>query len=204
MGGPPLTRRPLGALALLALVGAALAPRAGQGPEDRARMGPVQRLLGPIASAAASVEWARYMGALDRGDTPMAYAHAARALSLDSRAAAGWLTLADHFVFIRASPLEEPDAAARRRWIQEGLAVLRSGERRCAAPGALARYAAILRSAYLSELPEDRLPWPGGARALLEEAREDLDRAAALGADDLEAPLAFIEAREAELDAEGR
>ena len=126
--------------AAVTLALSAASPLSAPELEGRRRMGPVQRLLGPIASAAASVEWARYVGALDAGDVTRAYGHAARALSLDSRAAAGWLTLADHFIFIRASPLEEADPAARRRWIREGFAVLRSGELRAASPGVLARF----------------------------------------------------------------
>lgn len=204
MGAPWTPRWPLALAAAAALSAAAAGPWARAEVEARAAMGPVQRLLGPVASAAASVEWTRYMLALDRGDTARAYGHAARALSLDSRAAAGWLTLADHFVFIRASPLEEPDARVRRRWIREGFAVLRSGERHCATPEVLARYAATLRSAYLAALPEERLEWPGGPGALLDAAQRDLERAAGLGATELERDLAFIEERRADLTQQGR
>ncbi len=199
------TRRALlAAAAATALAAAAAGPLGRPDLAARQRMGPTQRLLGPIASAAASVEWARYMGALDRGDVTEAYGHAARALSLDSRATAGWLTLADHFIFIRASPLEESDPAIRRQWIREGFSVLRSGEERVATPGELARYAATIRSAFLSHLPQEGLGWPGGPRAPLEAARSDLERAASLGARDIEVSLAYIEAREGELAAAGR
>lgn len=190
--------------AAVTLALSAASPLSAPELEGRRRMGPVQRLLGPIASAAASVEWARYVGALDAGDVTRAYGHAARALSLDSRAAAGWLTLADHFIFIRASPLEEADPAARRRWIREGFAVLRSGELRAASPGVLARYAATIKAAYLSNVPDEGLGWPGGPRALLNEARVDLERAAALGAREVEVALAYIEERERELTDQGR
>jgi hypothetical protein len=196
--------------ALFAATAALALSLAAAGPWDRAdgdarqRMGAVQRLLGPIASAAASVEWARYMSALDQGDLTRAYGHAARALSLDSRATAGWLTLADHFIFIRASPLEEPAPQVRRQWIREGFAVLRSGEQHATTPGILARYAATLKSAFLADLPDERLRWPGGPRALLGEARADLQRAASHGAAGVEDTLSFIEEREAELAADGR
>ena len=198
------TRRILvAAVAAVTLVVSAAGPFGGPDLAARERMGPIQRLLGPVASAAASVEWARYLGALDRGDLTSAYGHAARALSLDSRAAAGWLTLADHFIFIRASPLEEPDPEARRQWIREGVSVLRSGEDRVKSPGDLARYAATIKSAFLAHLPQEGLGWPGGPRALLAEARIDLERAASFGARDVEVSLAYIEEREAELAAEG-
>lgn len=202
--GAQSTRRLLAVTAIVALALAAAHPRSSLQLDGRRSMGPVQRLLGPIASAAASVEWARYVGALDDGDVTRAYGHAARALSLDSRATAGWLTLADHFVFIRASPLEEADPDARRRWIREGFAVLRSGEQRAASPGVLARYAATIKAAFLAELPQEGLGWPGGARALLSEARVDLERAAALGAEEVEVTLAYIEERERELAEQGR
>lgn len=197
-------RRLLAVTAALVLALAAARPLSAPELEGRRRMGPVQRLMGPIASAAASVEWARYLGALDDGDVTRAYGHAARALSLDSRATAGWLTLADHFVFIRASPLEEADPEARRRWIREGFAVLRSGEDRAASPGVLARYAATIKAAFLADLPDEGLGWPGGPRALLSEAREDLERAASLGAEEVEVTLAYIEERERELAEQGR
>lgn len=197
-------RRLLAVTAALVLALAAARPLSAPELEGRRRMGPVQRLMGPIASAAASVEWARYLGALDDGDVTRAYGHAARALSLDSRATAGWLTLADHFVFIRASPLEEADPEARRRWIREGFAVLRSGEDRAASPGVLARYAATIKAAVLADLPDEGLGWPGGPRALLSEAREDLERAASLGAEEVEVTLAYIEERERELAEQGR
>lgn len=202
--GGQAQRKLLATIAVLALTMAATGPWRRVDAQARQRMGSIQRLLGPIASAAASVEWARYMGALDRGDLPRAYGHAARALSLDSRASAGWLTLADHFIFIRASPLEEADAEVRRQWIREGFAVLRSGEDQATSPGVLARYAATLKAAFLADLPEDRLRWPGGPRALLKGAREDLERAAAHGAEGVEATLSYIEEREAALTAEGR
>jgi len=197
-------RRLLAVTAAVALALAAASPLSSPELQGRRRMGPVQRLLGPVASAAASVEWARYGGALNDGDVTRAYGHAARALSLDSRATAGWLTLADHFIFIRASPLEEAAPEARRLWIREGFAVLRSGERHAAAPGVLARYAATIKAAFLAKLPDEGLGWPGGARALLEEARADLERAAALGADEVEVTLGYIEQRERELTEQGR
>ena len=202
--GAQSARRLLAVTAVLVLALAAARPLSSPELEGRRRMGPVQRLLGPIASAAASVEWARSPGALADGDVAGASGHAARALSLDSRATAGWLTLADHFVFIRASPLEEADPEARRRWIREGFAVLRSGEDRAASPGVLARYAATIKAAFLADLPDEGLGWPGGPRALLDEARADLERAASLGAEEVEVTLAYIEERERELAEQGR
>ncbi|MEM9801412.1 MAG: hypothetical protein AAGA20_13880 [Planctomycetota bacterium] len=180
-------RSPRGNLRTVALLVAALAAIATaflQRPEPadvRAKSSPLQRLLGPIASAAASVEWARFARTLDRGDAPRAYGHAARALTFDGRSAAGWMTLGDHFIFTRASPLEVDDAAQRRRWIRAGLDVLLAGEERVAAAEELAYYAALIRVQFLAQIPDEALAWPGGSDALLEDAREDLSRAEAGG-----------------------
>lgn len=198
--GHRATRRWAVGVAALALGACLFVGRPATDVEARAAMGPVQRLIGPLASVAASVEWARYWKALDRGDEPNAYVHASRALSLDARSAAGWMTLADHFVFTRASPLEVSGPEEKRRWVRAGFEVLRAGEERVAAPDELAIYAAQIRAVHLSRVPDADLGWPGGPQGLLDEARSDLERAARSGDRRVVEVLEFIELREAELD----
>ena len=167
--------------------------------DARRAMSPVQRMLGPVASVAASFEWVRYRVALGHGDEARAYGHAARALALDARTVAGWATLGDHFIFNRASPLEVADPAERRRWIRAGLDLMRRGEARAAAPGDLAHLAAIIRATYLAGIPDEALGWPGGPAELLREARADVARAAGHGHPDSSMVLEFIDHRAGEL-----
>ncbi|MEM1448395.1 MAG: hypothetical protein AAF957_26955 [Planctomycetota bacterium] len=198
------TRRIAWSIAALVLVALVALDRPAALARGRGSMGPAQRLLGPIASVAASVEWIRFRVVLDGGDPARAYGHARRALDLDARTPAGWVTLADHFVFGRASPLEAEDAAERRKWIRAGLDVLERGERRTAAPEDLAFYAAVVKATFLAGIPDEALGWPGGPRALLEDARRDAERALELGGPDAAAVLEFIAERLRDLDEEGR
>ena len=140
-----------------------------------------ERLLGPFASLAASVEWVRFDGAVRAGRLERAYALAERALALDPGATQGWIHLAGHLVRDRASVERSPSAAERRRWIRAGIAVLERGEASARDPEdlALSRGLAWLTVAELDEATG--LGWPGGSAAAAREAIRALDRATALG-----------------------
>ncbi len=152
---------------------AAPAPRPGFGV----------RLLGPIASLAASVEWVRYDIALEAGDFPLAYERAERALALDPLSPHGWDMLASHLIFTRGGALLEDDPERRVDWIEAGLEVLRRGTLACRAPATLHMVRGQVLALYVAELAADpsALPWRGGEGAALAEGIAALDQAAALG-----------------------
>ena len=171
-------------------------------PAERAREpGPPaplgERLLGPIASLAASVQWVRFDLALRDGRFERAYARADAALALDPVSPEGWLTLGRHLVTYRASPENEPDPARRAAWIRAGLEVLAEGERESNAPGELALAQGVFLAFYVAaiagEAPRE-LDWPGGERGALEEAREAFGRAAGHGHPRAAAGLEAVEA----------
>ncbi len=191
-------------VALTAAIASGMIDRPQTNVEIRRATGPVQRLLGPVASVASSIEWVRYRVALDQGDEARAYGRAARALALDARTVAGWATLGDHFIFTRASPLEVSEPADRRRWIRAGLELMRRGEEHVAAPGELAFMAAVLRATYLAGIPDESLGWPGGPSGLLREARVDLERATEYGHPGVPEVLDFIDHRMGEITTSGR
>lgn len=152
--------------------------------DDEAERAPdsiARRLLGPVASLAASVQWVRFDVALRDGANERAYAIAETALTLDPGAYQGWYALARHLVFDRASRESEPDPAARRRWIRAGLEVLERGQRFARDPGELAFSEAEILGYYVAAIPDDELGWPGGPEAALEAAIDAFDRSAALG-----------------------
>lgn len=126
---------------------------------DAARLAarsPVERLLGPVSSLAASVQWVRFDAALRRGDTARAYARAEVALRLDPGEPRGWIFLARHLVYERGSLLREPDRAARARWIEAGLDALRRGEASARDPGALLFERGVVLAFQASLSDEDR------------------------------------------------
>jgi hypothetical protein len=143
-----------------------------------ARGGVAVRLAEPFAALAASVEWIRFDAALDAGRAATAYARAERALSLAPRASEGWLYLAGHLAFERASVEAESDPARRRAWIRAALDLLERGEESAGEPGRLALERGLILVA-AGDRPE--LGWPGGAAAARTEARAAFQRAAALG-----------------------
>jgi hypothetical protein len=141
---------------------------------------PVERLLGPIAGLAASVQWVRFDVALRRGDTARAYARAEGALRLDPREPRGWIFLARHLVYERGSLLREPDREARARWIEAGLDTLRRGESRTRDPGSLLFERGVVLAFQASLSDEDRA-FPRGEAEAWELAAEAFEKAAATG-----------------------
>lgn len=155
----------------------------------RRATGPTQRLLGPLSSVAASVEWVRYSLALAEGDEQRAFVHARRGLALDPRSASGWSTLASHFIFLRGSPSETPTEAERKQWFKAGFDVFDEGMSRAESPRDLA-FESGLVAHYFATLPPGRRPWTGSRPELLERAVVDLARAARLRHPGAEALLA--------------
>ncbi len=141
------------------------------------------RLLGPIASLAAGVEWVRSDLAWRAGLEEEARGHAERALALDPRSEAGWIAFGLHLAQDRASASREPDPARRRAWIEEGLLVLRQGESRVGHPEDLA----FVRGLILAQVGRacqagvEAPDWPGGARGAWEQARDAFLAAARAG-----------------------
>ena len=121
------------ALVGLLLVVTQVAPRERSGASSFG-----QRLLGPIATLAAAAEWVRFDLALREGRPEEAYARAHRALALDPGAPEGWITLAQHLILQRGTVLREPDAEARRAWIEAGFEALAEGEARSREPDVVA------------------------------------------------------------------
>jgi len=145
------------------------------------------RLLGPIASAAASVQWVRVYSALSEGRTDLALARGETALELDPGATSGWLALAAHMAFERASPEREPSAQRRLAWVRAALDLAARGERSARDPARIALWQGLV----LSKLAREDAPldWAGGVRGLWLEAAEHFERASALGSEH-GAPLA--------------
>lgn len=141
------------------------------------------RLLGPIASLAASAEWVRYDLALEAGDYPLAYERAERALALDPHSPHGWDLLGSHLVFLRGGALLEENPARRVEWMQAGLDVLSRGAQRSRAPASLHMVRGQILALFIAELANDpaALPWPGGERAALAAGIAAFDQAHALG-----------------------
>lgn len=155
-------------------------------PRPDAGASALERVLGPLAGIAASVEWVRADAALRRERFELAYARAEHALALSPSAPDGWLFLARHFAHQRASLERERDATVRRQWVQAAFDVLARGERRAGAGGALAFERGLLlfgfaKIAELPDVPEAERPWPGNARAIYSQAARAFDRAAELG-----------------------
>ncbi|MFN0008158.1 MAG: hypothetical protein ACKVXR_09645 [Planctomycetota bacterium] len=149
----------------------------------RAAGSPVERLLGPVASLAASVQWVRFDAALRRGDTARAYARAEGALRLDPGEPSGWIFLARHLVYERGSLLREPDRDARARWVEAGLDTLRRGEPQARDPGALLFERGVVL-AFQASLPDEDRAFPRGETEAWELASEAFAAAAAAGSPD--------------------
>lgn len=153
-----------------------------------------ERALGPLAPFAAAVQWTRADLALRRGEWTRAYALSESALELDSRTASGWIYLAHHFVFERASLSLEPDRHARERWIRAGLDLLERGAARAEDAGEVWLYRGAVMAFQASLSDEDRA-WPASAREAWLGAAENFQRAAEHGHPD----AADAEARAREL-----
>lgn len=165
------------ALCALALA-AGLAPLAVE-PAGAPPRGLAARVLGPIASLSASVEWVLADRDLSGGHPGRGFARALTALELDPGPAAGWSYLAAHLVHERSSLDSEPDPSARLAWVEEALALLERGERESDEPAELAFHAGLLL-AFTAMLPEV-YPWPGGAEQAWRRAAQRFERAARLG-----------------------
>jgi hypothetical protein len=149
------------------------AHEAGERPRS-----PAERLLGPIADLAATIQWVRVDEAENDGRLALAQQRAAIALEISPGDPGGWIYYAEHLVYNRASPLREPDRVARERWVRAGLALLERGERESRMPGrvAFARGAVYLSLASLDDadrpLPITRVEaWTAAAEAFEKAAR---------------------------------
>ncbi|MEZ5975364.1 MAG: hypothetical protein R3F17_10870 [Planctomycetota bacterium] len=143
-----------------------------------------QGLTPTIGSLVASWNWTRFHQSVGRGDWQEAYVFAEEALAWDRRSPRGWITLADHWTFTRASSNVEPDPERRVAAIVRGLRVLEAGANAGADPGALHLAAGQVLAFWVTELvgqEEDPLPWPGGAEAAWREGIEQLRMARDLG-----------------------
>ena len=140
--------------ALLALATAWSPPKGGQG------------WLYPLRALVASWEWTHFHQKVGRGQWQEAYVHGRRALRWDSDSAGGWYTLADHFLFHRASAENEPNPADRVPWLVRGLHVLREGQASPQARAELLLAEGQTLTLWIAGLAEDEdLPWPGGGQA---------------------------------------
>lgn len=136
--------------------------------------------LGPFASFAATVQWARTDAAFDSGRLDVGLARAESALALDPEATQGWSWLASVLVHRFGAPEFEAASQTRRVWVEAGLAVLARGEEVAAEPEELAFHAGLVL-AFVASLPEEVLEWPGGAAAAWTGAAEHFERARDLG-----------------------
>ncbi|HTF87348.1 MAG TPA: hypothetical protein VK843_02985 [Planctomycetota bacterium] len=139
------------------------------------------RLLGPIASLAASAQWVRADLALQHGRVELFLVRARTALQLAPEDVEGWKYLARHQAMTLGSPEREPDPQRRLAWIRAGLATAAEGEGVASNPGELA-YTAGLIMLKVARL-DAALPWPGGLPAVWEEAASHFERAGKLGLD---------------------
>ncbi len=139
-----------------------------------------ERLVGPIASFAASVQWVRFDVALAAGRPERAYALAESALGLAPRSAQGWLTLGRHLI-TRGSPQDEPDPERRARWLRAGLDTFERGEGVAIDADELAFARGVYLAGLIAETPEEELSWPGGTEGVLDEAELAFARARELG-----------------------
>ncbi|MBL4770798.1 MAG: hypothetical protein JKY61_06575 [Planctomycetes bacterium] len=137
-----------------------------------------------LTSLAASWQWIQFDQSLAKGSWEQAYLHADRALALDSESPQGWIALATNLIFLRASFQNEPDDQKRIAWMQAGIDVLLEGTRRSRDPGQVHLVLGQTLTffiAYLADMDEDPLPWPGGAEAARELGLEHLRLAEGLG-----------------------
>lgn len=162
-----------GRLLLAIAVGAGLSWLPAPAPERR---GP----LAPITAFVATIQWARADAAFDKGRLDIGLARAERALELNPEATEGWSWLASVLVHRFGAPEFEASLAARRTWVEAGLAVLARGEEVAAEPEELAFHAGLVM-AFVASLPDEVLEWPGGAGAAWTEAAEHFERAKELG-----------------------
>jgi predicted Zn-dependent protease len=140
----------------------------------------LRRALGPVASLAAGVQWIRVDVAIRRGDYARAYERAETALALDPEDPAGWIFLAHHLLYERASLSREPDRDARARWIRAGIETLERGERTSSDPGAV-DFEHGVALAFLGSLADADRAWPESAERAWELAARAFEAAAEEG-----------------------
>lgn len=170
-------------MAVVLFLGACLWPW-GPEPRDarpRDRRPLAARLLGPVASLAASVQWVRFDSTVREGQFESAYAIAERALELDPRAPQGWMHLASHLAYFRASAENEPDPERRRQWITAALDLLSRGEQQTSEPAELAFMRGLVLYTVSESDTEQGLGWPGGSSAALAAAIQAFHLAGDLG-----------------------
>jgi len=136
------------------------------------------RLFGPIASAAASVQWVRVQSAIDAGRPDLALARAETALALDPGSTEGWVYLSRHLAFDRASLERESDPERRARWIRAALSLVERGEALAREPAELAVWRGLILVKVASLDPG--LPWDGGVAGMWRDAAAAFERAAEL------------------------
>jgi hypothetical protein len=175
---PSRLRRLSGWALVVALV--ALAPVPSDPASSHAGEGLLRRLLGPVASLAASAQWVRADLAFREGREELGFARAQTALLLDPGAAEGWNFLAWHQGYDLASPEREPDPSRRLAWLRAGMETAARGERVAREPADLA----LLQGLMLAKTAaiDPRLAWPGGERGMWRDAAEHFERAGSLGA----------------------
>lgn len=148
-------------------------------PRDPGRSGSFAvRLLGPVASLAASGQWVRMRHSWTSGRSDLACSQAELALELDPGATAGWAFFASHLAYDRGAPDRERDPAKRALWVKAALEVLARGELTARRPWELA----MQRGTILVRVgdPREELPWPEGTRGAWSEAQAAFERAAEL------------------------
>jgi len=171
-------RPPLRAALWLAALGLLLVPLPERGAARRDA--PVLvRLLGPIATVAASAQWVRVDLAIRAGREGLALARARTALALDPGASEGWIFLTRHLALELASPTRESDPEVRAAWLRAADELARLGEEHAREPGELALWRGLFLYTAATLDPDTR--WPGGRRALLGEAERAFARAEELG-----------------------
>jgi len=129
----------------------------------------------------ASIEWVRFNTTVQEGRFQSAYAIAERALTLNPRAPQGWMHLAAHLAFFRASPENEPRPEHRRRWIVAALELLERGEGETSEPAELAFMRGLVLYHVATIDTEQELGWPGGSSAALESAIQVFHSAGDMG-----------------------
>ncbi len=139
----------------------------------------VTRLLGPVSTLAARVQWIRVQDAVVAGEHELALARAETALTLDPGSTSGWRFVGTHLGLHLGSHLRELDGQRRLALVRAALETLTRGEELARDPGALAEARGMVLWVHAEQDPE--LPWPGGARELWREAALAFERAAELG-----------------------
>lgn len=172
-------------LGLLAAVVVACATWSTRATRAHAREHPeadalVERALGPFAGLAAAIQWVRADVALRAGREDLFFARAETALALQPSATQGYVMLAHHLVFDRASLEREPLAEVRSHWIRAGLTLLGRGEAEAAEPAELVFDRGLILT-YLASLEDRDRAWPSSRREAWERALAAFERAERLG-----------------------